>query len=154
MTGKKCTALKQTGEPCGAYAVTDSEFCFSHDPEKKEQLIAAGQKGGSVTRWKGEFQIPVPSGPLGAALVLEDLAAKVIAGELPSHVANSAGYLLGQSVKAWRIAAQVQRDEGGRSPVVMQQEVKEQKFELYWDFEEEKVRARLSEEDDDKEAEE
>lgn len=45
----KCTKILETGEQCQANSMTNSEFCFSHNPETREQVIEAGRKGGQAT---------------------------------------------------------------------------------------------------------
>lgn len=41
-----CIATKANGEPCGAYAVTGSVFCMSHDPSRAARMAQARSAGG------------------------------------------------------------------------------------------------------------
>jgi hypothetical protein len=43
---KRCAALRLDREPCGAYAVRDSAFCFAHDGELARDRAEARRKGG------------------------------------------------------------------------------------------------------------
>ena len=43
-----CQAVNARGEPCGAYAVTGSRYCFYHDPDLAAERKAARAKGGRV----------------------------------------------------------------------------------------------------------
>lgn len=43
---KRCAATRKNGQPCNARALPDSQYCFSHDPGRKEQRDAARRKGG------------------------------------------------------------------------------------------------------------
>lgn len=45
----KCTKVLDNGEQCGANAMTDKEYCFTHNPDTKEQAHEARVKGGSVS---------------------------------------------------------------------------------------------------------
>ena len=47
MRGRICQAQKKSGDPCGAYALSNSDFCFSHDPTKATERAAARKLGGS-----------------------------------------------------------------------------------------------------------
>jgi len=44
---------KKDGKQCGAYAMTDSSFCFMHNPATEEQRLKASQDGGRVTYERG-----------------------------------------------------------------------------------------------------
>ena len=40
-TGKRCKEKNRRGEPCGAYVVRGSEYCYWHDPTKAEGWVEA-----------------------------------------------------------------------------------------------------------------
>jgi len=44
--GKHCQLVKGSGEACGAFAVTSSDFCFQHDPSSQEKATDAHRLGG------------------------------------------------------------------------------------------------------------
>jgi hypothetical protein len=44
--GAVCEALTKTRQPCTAFAVSDSRFCFAHAPERRAERDAARRAGG------------------------------------------------------------------------------------------------------------
>jgi hypothetical protein len=48
MEKKKCEATTLNGTPCGMYALTDSVYCYEHEPslenERKEMKVYGGRK--------------------------------------------------------------------------------------------------------------
>lgn len=46
----KCTYIKPNGERCEAFAIKNSQYCFTHDPSKKEERTLAVKKGGLVKK--------------------------------------------------------------------------------------------------------
>ena len=42
----KCRAITKNGLPCGGFAISGSEFCFTHDPHRANQREIARYKGG------------------------------------------------------------------------------------------------------------
>jgi hypothetical protein len=46
MVGKKCKGKKRDGTPCNAWALTGSDYCFTHDPEKALERAEARKRGG------------------------------------------------------------------------------------------------------------
>ena len=45
-TGRQCKAINKQGQPCGAFALARSNYCFHHDPTKAAERKAARSKGG------------------------------------------------------------------------------------------------------------
>src|SRR3989339_789496 len=43
---KQCSFIKPNGKLCGAWAMENSEFCFTHNPETKDLRKEAVIKGG------------------------------------------------------------------------------------------------------------
>ena len=43
-----CKALTRDGRPCGGYAVSGSDYCFSHDPGSAERRIEVRSRGGKA----------------------------------------------------------------------------------------------------------
>jgi hypothetical protein len=41
-----CAGLTNAGQPCTAFAVSDSVYCFAHAPERKAERLAARIAGG------------------------------------------------------------------------------------------------------------
>lgn len=47
---KPCQQVKKSGERCGAFALSDSAYCFAHDPSKADMRKASCRKGGLLSR--------------------------------------------------------------------------------------------------------
>ena len=47
---RRCSAIRQDGKPCRSFASGAGEFCFAHDPARREAAQAARRKGGEATR--------------------------------------------------------------------------------------------------------
>jgi hypothetical protein len=45
-TAKRCKATTKTGQPCAAWALAGSDFCFWHDPAKTKARAEARARGG------------------------------------------------------------------------------------------------------------
>ena len=45
-TTKRCKEKNKRGEPCGAFVLRGSDYCFHHDPTKAKERAAARAKGG------------------------------------------------------------------------------------------------------------
>jgi hypothetical protein len=48
----RCKGKKANGEPCQAWALHQSDYCFSHDPGRTAERTAARKLGGYATRSK------------------------------------------------------------------------------------------------------
>ncbi len=46
----QCTATKADGSRCNAQALTGSDLCFTHDPERAQERAAARRRGGHNRR--------------------------------------------------------------------------------------------------------
>ena len=49
VVSKTCKSLKESGEPCRAFALRDSDYCLMHDPEHAED-VAEGRRLGGLHR--------------------------------------------------------------------------------------------------------
>jgi hypothetical protein len=47
-TSKQCRAKNRYGEPCGAFAVNGSDYCYWHDPAKAKARAEARRRGGQA----------------------------------------------------------------------------------------------------------
>lgn len=47
-SSKICTELKTNGQPCRAYALAGSDYCFAHDPKNAAVRAAAHSAGGKA----------------------------------------------------------------------------------------------------------
>ncbi len=102
---KKCTFTKTNGNPCQANSITNSEFCFSHDPNMSEQKRLATQKGGKAIRKAAD---PLSSLEINdtkdVVKLLSTTINEVRLGTAEIRVANCIGYLSGHLLKALEVA--------------------------------------------------
>ena len=85
----KCSGITQAGTSCRGIPIDGSDYCYVHHPDYIEERRRHGSKGGKrggrgrpsveLARLQGRF---------------EDLAAKVLAGEIERGVGAVAGQLL------------------------------------------------------------
>lgn len=47
-TAHQCAATTKNGQPCQAYAVAGSSFCFTHDPARAAERAQSRQNGGKA----------------------------------------------------------------------------------------------------------
>ena len=120
-TARPCQAANQDGDPCQAPALTDSAFCWSHDPAKAEQAEAARRAGGiqrarQMDRVNVGTPDPLPTWwPLETAAHvragLAHVAQETLSGRLPARDANAATGALSALVSALRATDLEQRLE-------------------------------------------
>ncbi len=102
----KCRFVSTKGKSCLANSVHSSQFCFSHEPSKKELHLAATRKGGSV----GYEKDVVPLEPIDLTdprMILFLLADTINRtrrvrsdGFMDVRVANSIGFLASKMLDA------------------------------------------------------
>lgn len=90
----KCQAFKADGTPCQANHITNSNFCFRHDPGTKKASLLASRNGG-LNRglhgpWGQNVKLETPAD-------LKSFLAQVIngvwSGTVPVPVGSSMGFL-------------------------------------------------------------
>ncbi|MDO8430180.1 MAG: hypothetical protein Q7S73_02335 [bacterium] len=97
----KCEYIKQNNSRCGANAMTDSKFCFSHDPDMEVEKSIAVLKGGYATKRDGELLPPVKLQSINdITSLIEDTINRIRTEPMTHHQANSIGYLSGVLLKA------------------------------------------------------
>ena len=84
-----CAGIKADGGRCGAQAMRNSQWCINHDPDKAEVRRRRASKGG---KRGGRGRPSVELARLQAHF--EDLAEKVLVGEVERGVGAVAGQLL------------------------------------------------------------
>jgi hypothetical protein len=84
-----CSGIRADGGRCRAQAITGSEWCFNHHPDYEEQRKRRASKGG---KRGGRGRPSVELARLQARF--EELAEKVLAGEVERGVGAVAGQLL------------------------------------------------------------
>jgi hypothetical protein len=107
----KCSGITQAGTACKGIPIEGSDYCYVHHPDRIEERRRHGSKGGKrggrgrpsveLARLQGRF---------------EDLAAKVLSGEIERGVGAVAGQLLNGARACVRdaLAAREQEELIGR----------------------------------------
>jgi len=106
----KCLNINVDGDDCGANAMSNSKYCFTHNPIMKTQHLQAAAKGGQVSTDVGNQLLPqicmkqIPD----VVVLLEDTINRVRTtkedGSMDVKVANCIGYLSGQLIKAIEVS--------------------------------------------------
>ncbi len=100
----KCITIKPNKTRCGANAMKDSRFCFTHNPQTKDAKSIAVQKGGQAVR-KSPDPLPVIEirDAKSIATLLISTINEVRAGTTEIRIANCVGYLAGHLIKAFEL---------------------------------------------------
>ena len=85
----KCSGITQAGTACRGTPIDGSQWCYAHHPGRAEERRRHGSKGG---RRAGRGRPSVELARLQARF--EELAEKVLAGEIERGVGAVAGQLL------------------------------------------------------------
>jgi hypothetical protein len=85
----KCTGITRSGERCRGVAIDRSDYCYAHHPDRAEERRRNAHKGG---KRGGRGRPSVELARLQARF--EELADKVLAGEVERGVGAVAGQLL------------------------------------------------------------
>jgi len=103
----QCSFIKPDGTQCNANAMSDSTFCYTHNPDiSDEEKREAKQRGGQ----NRAVAISEPLPPLAivepndAVLLIVDTINRVRAGELDIRVANCLGFLTDKLLKAFEVS--------------------------------------------------
>lgn len=101
----QCTYIKEDGNQCGANAMKEVQFCFTHNPDTKEEKYMATVKGGENSRTV-ELNLPPIEleKPEHVVVLLADTINGVRNGKIPPNIANTVGYLAGHIIKAMEVA--------------------------------------------------
>jgi hypothetical protein len=68
-----CKAINRDGQPCGAYALSGSDYCFMHDPSQAAKRAEARKLGGQRQRANHSGAVcPVTVQNMGDVLALLD----------------------------------------------------------------------------------
>ncbi len=88
MSGHHCAATRSNGGPCGAYAISGSEYCFHHDPASADEAREARRLGGERRRREAvvttSFDLPPVDDPEFPGRLAEILVSETLA--LPNSV--------------------------------------------------------------------
>src|SRR5215208_1999124 len=107
----RCSGIRADGGRCGAQAIRSSEYCVNHHPDYEDARRRRNSKGGR----RGGRGRPVSElARLGARF--EELADKVLSGEVERSVGAVAGQLLNGARACIRdsLAAREQEELVGR----------------------------------------
>jgi len=91
-----CKFVNETGEPCEAFAMKGSDYCWFHDPVRLQERIEACKKGGRAGMRKILPQSNVKINSLKDIVrLLESTINDVRTGRVDVRIANSVAYLSG-----------------------------------------------------------
>ena len=97
----QCTYKKTNGIRCGANAMKNSKYCFTHNPKTKDKHALAVVKGGQMSRRDRLSLDPVTAKtPNDVVNLLQETINGIRSGEVPPNIANTIGYLCGHLLKA------------------------------------------------------
>ncbi len=103
----KCVYVKGGGLDCNANSMTDSDYCYLHNPEipeeSKRQAQAKGGEARSLTLEKPLPDLPLET-PSDAITLVADTIKRVRAGELDIKTANCIGFLSDKLLKAFEVS--------------------------------------------------
>jgi len=103
----RCKFIKADGELCNANAMSESNFCYTHNPEiSDEEKREAKQRGGQARALTIANPLPALEirEPGDAVLLIVDTINRVRAGELDIRTANCLGFLTDKLLKAFEIS--------------------------------------------------
>lgn len=108
----QCKYIKNK-KRCGAYAMNDSDFCFSHNPEAKELKQLAVIKGGKVSKRSLGVLLPAVSIEEKKDVIpfLVSVINELRTGKIDNRKANALAYVGGVLIKAYELAEMEDRLE-------------------------------------------
>jgi hypothetical protein len=108
----QCKFIKN-GKHCGAFAMNKSEFCFSHNPEAKEQKQLAVMKGGKALKRSACVQLATVdiNDKKDVIPFLVAVINELRGGKIDNRKANSLAYVGGVLIKAYELAEMEDRLE-------------------------------------------
>jgi hypothetical protein len=103
----KCIFIKPNGDQCEANAMTQSDYCYLHNPEiSQEDKQLAKVKGGKARALVVKTELPeLPlKTPNDTVTLMADTISRVRAGEMDIRVANCLGFLTDKLLKAFEVS--------------------------------------------------
>jgi hypothetical protein len=103
----KCKFTKPDGTQCNAYAMSEAEYCYTHNPDiSDEEKREARERGGQARALT--IANPLPALPINepndAILLIVDTISRVRAGELDIKTANCLFIGSDKLLKAFEVA--------------------------------------------------
>lgn len=113
---RRCTATTRKGDPCRAWAIEGSDFCYMHDPGKAAERAAARSRGGKARHGR---HLDTSGDPDSLELAAPGDAVAIVATAIrdTARLENSVsrnralGYLCGVALKAFEITELAERME-------------------------------------------
>lgn len=101
----KCTYIKTNGEGCGANAMKNSKYCFTHNPETRDEHSLAVVKGGKLSK-KTKLNLPPVQvrTPIDIIQLLEETINGIRDGSVPPTIAKALIYACSTCLKAMESA--------------------------------------------------
>jgi len=105
--------VTRSGDPCQAWALLGSDFCFAHDPSKVAERHAARAKGGRARHGRDlTGDVPLSLRSLGDVTDVLDLAFADLQRVEPSVTRSRAlAYLAGVATRSFEVVELLQRLE-------------------------------------------
>ena len=88
----ECKAIRSDGTPCRAPPLRGGDFCFFHDPGKRDALVQATRKGGA--RRAIELPEGEPLEPDRIRGIISYLLEAIASGAMDARTARALGYVL------------------------------------------------------------
>jgi hypothetical protein len=102
----KCTAITRGGDRCKGIAIDSSDYCYAHHPDHADDRKRAARKGGKRGgRGRPQAELSDIKG------LLEDLADRVLVGELPTGPAAVVNQLINTRLRAIEQARKIKETE-------------------------------------------
>jgi len=102
---KQCASTKHDGKRCNAWAMENSDFCFTHSPETEKQRKEAVSKGGKGNRKNyGPLEIIEIKNNRDIVRLISKTINEVRQGLVEVRIANCIFYGSGQLLKALEVA--------------------------------------------------
>ena len=94
----------ENNKQCEGFAISDSDFCLSHDPKQSDKRSERAIKGGSATGYEKlslALEPFVITSPEDAPKIALQIMNEVRGGQLPVKLASCLAYLLNTLIKAY-----------------------------------------------------
>jgi dissimilatory sulfite reductase (desulfoviridin) alpha/beta subunit len=101
----RCAYIKANGDQCGAQAMKNDQFCFSHNPKSKKKHQLAVIKGGKLSR-RDRLDLPPVEvrTPEHVVAILEETINGVRSGSISPSIANTLAYVCSHALRAMEVS--------------------------------------------------
>ena len=108
----KCNKLLKGNKPCRAWAQKETQLCFRHDPNKREQGLLSSQKGGQNRALQGFYGTAIKlESPDDIKRFLGQVINAVWSEGVPVPVGSAMGFLTRCWLDAYEASVIVKRLE-------------------------------------------